>query len=218
MKLLDYAWHKMKFQPLEDPERPLFCQNTANSCLISGGWLLVSNVIVINGSSPFQLSLETSYRGISSYDNNKTFLTDNAMLELRTHLSFTQIRFHCSKQGRTFHVTTVTNSSGEAVVQYFSGQTDVQPDACGSFVRMNDDDSLMARRCHEWGVDGWTLNNVFKIGKWGPSYHSQLRLSDHPAFVVGLSHWLLSQDGSRLECDDNNPEISSGDFWKVFVR
>ena len=194
-------------------------QITADSCLISGGWLLVSNVIVINSSSPFQLSLETSYRGISSYDNNKTFLTENAMLELRTHLSFTQIRFHCSKQqGRTFHVATVTNSSGEAVVQYFSGQTDVQPDACGSFVRMNDDDSLMARRCHEWGVDGWAPNNVFKIGKWGPSYHSQLRLSDHPAFVVGLSHWLLSQDGSRLECDDNKTEISSGDFWKIFVR
>ena len=194
-------------------------QITADSCLISGGWLLVSNVIVINSSSPFQLSLETSYRGISSYDNNKTFLTGNAMLELRTNLSFTQIRFHCSKQqGRTFHVATVTNSSGEAMVQYFSSQTDVQPDACGSFVRMDDDDSLMARRCHEWGVDGWAPNNVFKIGKWGHSYHNQLRLTDHPAFVVGLSHWLLLQDGSRLECDDYISGISSGDFWKIFVR
>ena len=196
----------------------MFRQITTDSCLISGGWLLVSNV-VIGGSSTFQLSLGTSYRGISSYDNNKTFLTANAMLELRTHLSFTQMRFHCSKQQRrTFHVTTVANSSGEAVVQYLSGQTNVQPDACGSFVKMDDDDSLMARRCHEWGVDGWTINNVFKIGKWGPSYHSQLRLSDHPAFVVALSHWLVSQDGSRLECDDFSSEISSGDFWKVFVR
>ena len=194
-------------------------QITADSCLISGGWLLVSNVVINNSSSPFQLSLETSYRGISSYDNNKTFLTVNAMLELRAHLSFTQIRFHCRKQqGRTFHVTTVTNSSGEAVVQYFSGQTHDQPDACGSFVRMNDDDSLMARRCHEWGVDGWAVNNVIKIGKWGPAYYGQLRLSDHPAFVIGLSHWLLSQDGSRLECDDYISGISSGDFWKVFVR
>ena len=79
-----------------------FRQITADSCLISGGWLLVSNV-VIGGSSTFQLSLETSYRGISSFDNNKTFLTANAMLELRTHLSFTQMRFHCSKQqSRTF--------------------------------------------------------------------------------------------------------------------
>ena len=187
--------------------------------MISGGWLLVSNV-VINSSSPFQLSLETTYRGISSHDNNNAFLTDDAMRELRAHLSFTQIRFHCSKQQRrTFHVTTVTNSSGEAVVQYFSGQTDDHPDACGSFVRMDDDDSLMASRCHDWGADGWAVNNVFKVGKWGPSYHDQLRLLDHPAFVVALFHWLLLQDGSRLECDDyNNSDISSGDFWKVFVR
>ena len=28
---------------------------------------------------------------------------------------------------------TASNCSGEAVVQYFSGQTDEQPDACGSF-------------------------------------------------------------------------------------
>ena len=196
----------------------MFRQITADSCFIPGGWLLVSNV-VIGGSSPFQLSLETSYRGISSYDNNKTFLTDNAMLELRTHLSFTQMRFHCSKQQRrTFHVTTVANASGEAVVQYFSGQTNVQPDACGSFVRMDDDDSVMARRCREWGVDGWTPNNVFKIDKWGPRFYNQPRLLHHPAFVVAISHWILSQDGSRLECDDYNSDISPGDFWKVFVR
>ena len=34
---------------------------------------------------------------------------------------------HCSKQqGRTFHVTTAANSSGESVVQYFSGQTNTR--------------------------------------------------------------------------------------------
>ena len=189
--------------------------------MIPGGWLLVSNV-VIDGSSPFQLSLETSYRGIGVCDNNKTFLTDRAMLELRTHLSFTQLRFHCSKQqGRTFHVITVTNASGEAVVQYFSGQTDVQPDACGSFAKMDDDDSLMAGLCHDWGANGWASppqNSVFKIGKWGPPYKSQGRLSDHSAFVVYLSHWILYHNDSRFECDDHNVGVSSGDFWKVFVR
>ena len=84
------------------------------------------------------------------------------MKELRTHLSFTQLRFHCSKQqGRTFHVTTVTNSSGEAVVQYFSGQTDVQPDACGSFVRMENDNSRLAGVCHQWGYQ----DGVHNVGK-----------------------------------------------------
>ena len=74
------------------------------------------------------------------------------MKELRSNVSFTQLRFYCSKQqGRTFHVTTAANSSGEAVVQYFSGQTDVRPDACGSFVRIEDDNPAMAKVCKKWG-------------------------------------------------------------------
>ena len=132
-------------------------------CLISGGWLLVSNLVIDSPSSQ-QLSVETSYRGISKYHNNKTFLTKSAMNELRTHLPFTQLRFHCSKQqGRTFHVTKVANSTGEAVVQYFRGQTDVQPNACGSFVRMKNDNSKLAGVCDKWGYE----HGAFYVGKWG---------------------------------------------------
>ncbi|KAL9963964.1 hypothetical protein ACROYT_G027528 [Oculina patagonica] len=180
-----------------------------------GGWLLVSN-LVIDDSSPFQLSVETSYRGISNYHNNKMFLTESAMGELRTHFPFTQLRFHCSKQhGRTFHVTTAADSTGEAVVQYFSGQTDTQPDACGSFVRMDDDDSLAAGVCHRWGYEG----GLYEVGKWGLSLsQDQRRLYDHPFFVQESYHWYLTEDGSRLECDDYFVGASSGDFWKVFVR
>ncbi|KAL9957484.1 hypothetical protein ACROYT_G039122 [Oculina patagonica] len=199
-----------------DPEKsktPLkvFCDMTTDA----GGWLLVSNLVIDNPSSP-QLSVETSYHGIRNYHNNKTFLTKSAMTELRTHLNFTQLRFHCSKQqGRTFHVTTVANSTGEAVVQYFSGQTDDQPDACGSFVRMENDNSLLAGVCSKWG----RKNDVDNIDKWG--YQPQefkYRLYDHAAFVAGLYHWMLTPGGSRWECDDYNVGVSSGDFWKVFVR
>ena len=163
-----------------------------------------------NSSLSPQLSVNTSYRGVGSYHNNKTVLAKSAMNELRTHLSFTQIRFHCSKrQGRTFHVTTVANSTGEAVVQYFSGQTDVQPDACGSFVRMEDDNSRLAGACHQWGYNGH-----YSVGKWGHA-RDQDRLYFYPAFVTGLYHWLLTL---RWDCDDYLVGLSSGDFWKVFVR
>ena len=138
------------------------------------------------------------------------------MNELRIHLSFTQLRFHCSKQhhGRTFHVTTAANGTGEAVVQYFSGQTDVQPSACGSFVRMDDDNSLLAGVCHKWGIEGGS----HLVGKWGHE-RDQERLYDHPAFQAYLAHWLLSEVESRAECDDWAAGVpSSGDFWKVFVR
>ena len=136
------------------------------------------------------------------------------MNELRTHLSFTQLRFHCSKQqGRTFHVTTVADSTGEAVVQYFSGQTDVQPDACGSFARLEDDNSILAGVCGQWGYDG----KSYHIGKWGHAA-DQDRLYFASAFLASLYHWMLTPDGSRLECDDFKVGVSSGDFWKVFVR
>ena len=189
--------------------------------MISGGWLLVSNLVIDSSSAAPMFSVETSYRGIGSLFNEKVFLSKSAMNELRTHLSFSQLRFHCSKQqGRTFHVTTTANSTGEAVVQYFSGQTDVQPDSCGSFLKMDNDDSGLAAVCHKWGTDNWDWQNiVFEVGKWGPPYHQdQDRLVDHPIFVASLYHWLLWKNGERLECDDWYVGVSSGDFWKVFVR
>jgi len=123
-------------------------------------------------------------------------------------LSFTQLRFYCSKQqGRTFHITTAANSSGEAVVQYFSGQTDVQPGSCGSFVRMENDNSKLAGVCKQW-----------HNGVWGHPTVNQGRLYSHAAFVWGTYHWLVSVAGGRWECDDKLTGVSSGDFWKVFVR
>ena len=141
------------------------------------------------------------------------FLTKSAMNELRAHLPFTQLRFHCKKQlGRAFHLTTVSNSTGEAVVQYFSGETDVRPDACGSFVRMDDDNSRLAGMCDKWG---------YNSGRWGINLADrESRLYNHAAFVSGNYHWLLIRAGDRLrwECDDIFSDVSTGDFWKVFVR
>ena len=181
------------------------------SFLFPGGWLLVSNVVVDN-LSLLQFSEESSYHEISKCHNKSLLLTTDAMKELRTHLSFTQLRFHCSKnKGRTLHLTTAANSSGEAVVQYFSGQTDANPKACGSFVRMNDDNSKLAADCSQW------------YGKtWGSSNKGQNRYRV-VAFVYGKYHWVFF-GSSRWECDDyisNGAEhfgLSTGDFWRVFVR
>ena len=87
------------------------------------------------------------------------------MKKFQAILSFTQLKFYCKKQipGRTFHVVTAANSSGQAVIQYFSDLTDALPKACGSFVRMDDDDSWLAETCHEWGAE----ENDIEVGKWG---------------------------------------------------
>ena len=152
-------------------------------------------------------------------------LTQTAMKELRTLLNFTQLRFHCKKQnpGRTFHIATVKNSSGEAVVQYFSGQTDVLPDACGSFYKMNDDDSELANKCQRWGKD----NGQYKIGKWGyetdsglGSDQNETRLFNHAIFAENEEHWLVGFQ-NRFECDDDTrfrKTVLRGVFWEIFVR
>ena len=184
---------------------------------ILGGWLLVANFVLDNLNNLPAWTPETSYRGISNYHNNKMGIATSAMKELRTHLPFTQLRFHCSKQqGRTFHVTTVANSTGEVVVQYFSGQTDAMPSSCNSFVRMEDDTSYLAKQCSRWGNDG-----SHYVGKWGhKSRRGETRMYDHTAFVANLYHWKIT-DGIWA-CDDKSNSgflpLSAGDVWKIFVR
>ena len=171
-----------------------------------------------SSTPPSQLPVKTSYRGITS---DQMVLTKTAMNELRSVLSFTRLRFHCSKnKGRTFHVTTADNSTGEAVVQYFSGQTDVQPASCGSYDRMENDNSRLAGVCQEWGRE----RGSFKVAKWGAGF-DQDRLYNHPAFVNILYNWALhfpfTSDGPsrrRWECDDFLVGVTTGDFWKIYVR
>ena len=185
-----------------------------------GGWLLVLNVVINSSATPSQLSIVTSYRGISGYLSNSTVVTTSAMNELRANLPFTQLRFYCSKQrvGRTFHVITTTNTSGEAVVKYFSGQKDVMPDSCGSFVRMKNDNSTLAQLCDQWGKK----NGVIKVGKWSADdfgANGDGRLYNHAAIVGSSYHWMVDPSfRSNWECDDNGLSTASGDFWKVFVR
>ena len=187
----------------------------SDSRFVLGGWLLVAN-LVTDGSTPLPIwTAESSYRGISNFTNNKMFITTSAMKELRTHLSFTQLRFHCSKQkGRTFHVTTAANASGRAVVQYFSGQTDVLPDSCGSFQRMKGDNSKLATVCEDWGFD-----KRIKVGKWGHfGARGENRLYAHTAYVASKYYWLFKE--SYWYCDDttNDTNPTAGDFWKIYVR
>ena len=146
-------------------------------------------------------------------------LQKRAMKELRRHLSFTQLRFHCrKKQGRTFHVVTASNSSGEAVVQYFSGQTDEQPEACGSFIRLTrDDNSKLAGICRDWGR---LASGEYYVGKWGHG-EGQNRVYLYPAFGQYKYHLrvYLNSDND-IDCDDiaSQSVNSIGDFWRVFVR
>ena len=185
-----------------------------------GGWLLVSRLNITHQTTlPSPLPWEASYRGIA---NDQMLLKQTAMKELRALINFTQLRFHCKKEkpNRTFHIATVETSSGEAVVRYFSGQTDVLPDACDSFYKMSDDNSNLANNCKMWGKK----DGKYEVGKWGHEMDAKFydlnetRLFNHAAFVKNANHWLL---GSRFECDDftkSRTTPSGENFWEVFVR
>ena len=135
-------------------------------------------------------------------------LTKTAMNELRSHLSFTQLRLHCSKNdGRTFHVITVANSTGEAVVQYFSGQTDVRPASCGSYVRMENDNSYLGGDCKRLENEKWGAN----VPEEAKPYR-KLAVDNYAA-----RSWRLHSP-SVFECDDRFVGVNARDFWKIYVR
>ena len=84
---------------------------------------------------------------------------------------------------------------------------------------MEDDNSRLAAVCSEWGRE----NGVVKVGKWNandlPDISDEERVYNHPAYVHNSYFWVLRLvPSSRMECDDFRVGVSSGDFWKVFVR
>ena len=169
------------------------------SLWFSGGRLLISNIV--KDASPIQPSLKGSYDEVSLYKRGNIVLRRRAMKELRSNVSFTQLRFYCSKQqGRTFHVTTAANSTGEAVVQYFSGQTDARLDACGSFVRMEDDNSAMAKVCKKW--EGTKSLDQF-TNKWSlDDQNYEKWLYDHVVLVwynnIGCFHQKVRDSNAMI--------------------
>ena len=165
--------------------------------------------------------LTNDYKRIDQYKKNKLALSTHGLRALGTSMSFSQLRFFCHKRipGRTFDIATATNNLGKNVIQYFKAQTNTMPKSCGSYYRLPDDNSVLARQCARWGYS----NPRYHVGLWTADWvSSNIRLFDHAAFIWGDKHWLVGQAGGRWECDDYNVikgyTVSSGDFWKIFVR
>ena len=173
--------------------------------------MMVLNVISPSPqSSRWNGTAEQTFQGMRNYANGKMAITKSAMKQLRAYINFTQIRFHCGKkEGTTFHVRTTLNKKSAEVVRFFSGERDEMPDSCDSFVRMDGDNSRLAQNCARWAYRG----------KWGHVNHSVKEncLYNHAAFVGGKYHWIISIDGS-WNCDDLTNSLSTGDFWKVYIR
>ena len=79
---------------------------------------------------------------------------------------------------------------------------------------MDDDDSMAAKVCEDWGVE----NGVKNVDKWSGDGQNESRLYNHVVLVWYAYHWLIWPEGGRVECDDFKRGVSAGDFWKIYVR
>ena len=87
------------------------------------------------------------------------------------------------------------------------------PHSCNSFVRMENDNSELAKVCQKWGHE----NGVNFIVKWA-SGKTEDRLYLEAVIVWYKYHWRITPGDSGVDCDDLAGGVSSGDFWKVYAR
>jgi len=83
---------------------------------------------------------------------------------------------------------------------------------------MDDDTSKAAKVCEDWGVENGRRNKVGKWSAYGRARgESEDRSYQYIIIVWAKYHWLIDP-GVRVECDDFMTGVSSGDFWKIYVR
>ena len=97
--------------------------------------------------------LDENYSSISNYKDNFLFVSKKAVKQLRELVSIKQLRWYCFKEkhGSIFHVMTKNDSAGYSVLDYFLLNPDPRAKACGSFIRLPDDNSTLSQNCAKWG-------------------------------------------------------------------
>lgn len=182
----------------------------------AGGWTLVKRVIFSDGFQPTNgEEIQTiDYRiQLSNYSSNLYILVTEGLKNLRNDMGFQQFRFYCRKAtpGRVFHITTKTTSLGEAVVQYFTGNTSVPPQACDSFTALPDDNSTLSGECMEWG---YPTNNT-----WGKNATTPQNIKMYKRLVLWRpGRHAVAMGHSDYFCDDLTKNGTDGDTWEFYVR
>ncbi|XP_048586769.1 uncharacterized protein LOC116620385 [Nematostella vectensis] len=124
-----------------------------------GGWTPVSRTTPQSENS---VKYMDDYRFIDRkhYETGMYLVARRALVELRSLIGFTQLRWRCRKQsvGRTIDTTTTNDSAGAITVLTHFLENVSQPHACGSYVRLPYDDSILTQNCTEWGE---------QTGTWG---------------------------------------------------
>ena len=148
------------------------------------------------------------------YSSNDHVLKMRGFMDLRANMGFEQMRFYCHKKipRKSFHVATKGNSLGEAMVQYFIGNTTTPPQACDLFSTFPDDNSTLSLKCADWGTlqfpDIWGIDNSYALIM---SHRLVWRATPQENYFVAMC-------SDNYFCEDFAKQGSLGDKCKVYIR
>ncbi|XP_065063141.1 uncharacterized protein LOC135689738 isoform X2 [Rhopilema esculentum] len=170
-----------------------------------GGWTRVLHVVA-NTTDP-KLVTYQSYDSIQSAGTQGNYYVTRLGLKLlKSSIKFQQFFFYCKNNIENKVVSFKSLQNATHVVKYLTGEVTEQPNACGTFARFQDDNSILTANCTE-----------IHEAKWGSKYSTTY--ADHALFIFAKRHYLLSTTERRSECDNYFPSaIDKNDTWDVFVR
>ena len=137
-------------------------------------------------------------------------MRSSALKVLRSITNYKQFRFKCKKNGgsKLLHIKTKDDAKGFHVtdcVTTSSYDLRFTLSSCDTYVRLPDDISQLAQNCSKW--------------KWDNEHGKSDLLLNHLMYIPHTVHWNIGFGRTRYECDSfKASEISTGDFWEVFVK
>lgn len=171
-----------------------------------GGWLKVGRAhyaVDRDHKEEYKKSLSDDLLKLNTVQRNNFLLTGEGLRELQSIIHFTQIRLYCYKPsvGSTVHIFTRDDSLGRSVVNFLTGISDSRPRSCGSYQRFSDDDSEIAKSCHDWDQEKWD-GGILRNDRM------------HRPMFIGYEYHFDVADF----CDDCYPGSTPIGTWEFYVR
>ena len=147
-----------------------------------------------------------------SFYRTSSGISFDGLKKLKQTMSFTQMRFYCSKNGTRSDMITTNDEKGRAVVDYFTSNSTVLPDACGSF--SSHGNNKLMKSCEEWNEGGGKWGDSNKITFGNERLYGMIASITNHSFSMGL----IRAKRNKFLCDDNESSDLNGGRWLIFVR